>query len=113
MEVTAAPARWASRAVALLRARRRPRRLNWSVGQVAVPGWVNAHVTGGEPWDLPADIRHGLALEDEAVDYAFSLHALAEIPYPEVVPVLRELRRVIAPGGVLRLVLPDLVLLHA
>ncbi len=89
-----------------------PRRLNWSVGQVAVPGWVNVAVDDGAPWDVPHDIRHGLPLADGAVDYAVSIHALAEIPYREVVDVLRELRRVLAPGGVLRLALPDLELLH-
>ncbi len=89
-----------------------PRRLNWSVGPTPVPGWRNADVEGGAPWDLHGDIRHGLALPDGAVDYAVSLHALAEIPYREVVPVLRELRRVLAPGGVLRLIVPDLLLLH-
>jgi predicted SAM-dependent methyltransferase len=36
------------------------------------------------------------------------MHALVELPYLEVVPALRELRRVLVPGGVLRLGLPDL-----
>ena len=92
--------------------RETPRRLNWSVGPVAVPGWLNVHVDGGEPWDVAHDIRGGIPIQDGAVDYAVSIHALAEIPYRELVPVLAELHRVIAPGGVLRIAVPDLVLLH-
>jgi len=88
------------------------RRLNWSVGPTPVPGWVNVDVRDGGPDDVPGDIRGGLPLEDASVDYAFSLHALAEIPYREVVPVLAELRRVLRPGGALRVVVPDLELLH-
>lgn len=89
-----------------------PRRLNWSVGPVAVPGWLNVDVEGGEAWDVRHDIRHGLPLADGAVDYAVSIHALGEIPYREVVGVLAELRRVLTDGGVLRLAVPDLELLH-
>src|SRR3712207_401343 len=42
------------------------------------------------------------------MDYVVSIHALPEVPYPDQVPVLRELRRVLKPDGVLRLGLPDL-----
>jgi predicted SAM-dependent methyltransferase len=59
--------------------------------------------------DVSCDIRERLALPDESVDYAVSVHALQEIPYEDLLPVLGELRRVLVPGGVLRLVLPDLI----
>lgn len=57
---------------------------------------------------ISCDIRDGLPLEDGSVDYVVSIHALPELPYPDIVPTLRELRRVLKPGGVLRLGLPDL-----
>jgi len=58
--------------------------------------------------DVVADIENGLPLEDDSIDYTVSVHALQEIAYPDLVPTLRELRRVLRPGGVLRLILPDL-----
>jgi SAM-dependent methyltransferase len=86
----------------------RPSRLNWGCGGRGEPGWLNSDRKAGRGIDLPCDIRNGLPLADDAVDYAVSVHALQEVPIPELVPVLRELRRVIRAGGVLRLCLPDL-----
>ncbi len=83
-------------------------RLNWGCGGRGEPGWINSDRKTGRGIDLPCDIRGGLPLADESVDYAVSVHALQEVPIPEIVPVLRELRRVLRPGGVLRLCLPDL-----
>jgi Methyltransferase domain len=83
-------------------------RLNWGCGEHVAPGWLNSDVKEGAGVDLVADIRKGLPLPSETVDYAVSVHALPELRYPEQVPALAELRRVLKPGGVLRLVLPDL-----
>ena len=85
------------------------RRLNWGCGGEGEPGWINSDVKEGPGIDMPCDIRDGLPLEDGAVDYAVSIHALPEVPYDQQVGVLRELRRVLKPGGVLRLALPDLL----
>jgi predicted SAM-dependent methyltransferase len=49
-----------------------------------------------------------MPLEPDSIDYAVAAHALPEIPLTELVPALAELRRVLKPGGVLRLILPDL-----
>jgi predicted SAM-dependent methyltransferase len=54
------------------------------------------------------DIREGLTVPDDTFDYVVSIHALEQVPFPEVVPVLEELRRVLKPAGVLRLSVPDL-----
>jgi predicted SAM-dependent methyltransferase len=85
-----------------------PTRLNWGCGSHLAAGWINSDAKDEPGVDLVADIRRGLPLQADSVDYAVSVHALPELPYPELVPALAELRRVLKPEGVLRLVLPDL-----
>jgi SAM-dependent methyltransferase len=84
------------------------RRLNWGCGGHPEPGWINADRKAGSGIDISCDIREGLPLPDASIDYAVSIHALPEVPYPDLAPVLRELRRVLKPGGVLRIGLPNL-----
>jgi predicted SAM-dependent methyltransferase len=83
-------------------------RLNWGCGPTPAPGWINADRLRAPGIELCGDIREGLALADGAVEYAVAMHALQDVPYLDVVPVLQELRRVLRPGGVLRLGVPDL-----
>lgn len=84
------------------------RRMNWGCGRRRQPGWINADRRRDADVDIRCDIREGLPLDDDAIDYIVSVHALQEVPYHDLVPVLRELRRVLKPGGTLRLCLPDL-----
>ena len=83
------------------------RRLNWGCGVSPAPGWLNSDRVQRDGVDVVADAREGLPLDTESVDYAFSMHALQEIPFDDVVGVLGELRRVLHTGGWLRLCLPD------
>jgi predicted SAM-dependent methyltransferase len=84
------------------------RRLNWGCGDWTTAGWINADIKKGDGVDLVGDIREGLPLDSDSIDYAVSIHSLPEIPYTELIRTLVELRRVLKPGGVLRLALPDL-----
>ncbi len=84
------------------------RRLNWGCGRVGKPGWINADLKEGRDVQITGDILDGLPLDENSLDYVVSIHALPEIAYRDLIPVLRELRRVLKPGGVLRLCLPDL-----
>jgi SAM-dependent methyltransferase len=84
------------------------RRLNWACGPTPARGWLNADRLRAPGIALTGDIRDGLPLADDAVDYAVAIHGLQDLPYLAVVPALQELRRVLRPEGVLRLALPDL-----
>jgi predicted SAM-dependent methyltransferase len=83
-------------------------RLNWGCGGMSKAGWINSDRADFKGIDIVADILKGLPLETGSIDYAVSNHALPEIAYPDLVPTLEELRRVLKAGGVLRLELPDL-----
>jgi predicted SAM-dependent methyltransferase len=82
--------------------------LNWGCGEHPEPGWLNSDIKDVPGIDVVADVRAGLPLETGSIDYITSIHALPELPYPDLVPALQELHRVLKPGGVLRLALPDL-----
>lgn len=84
------------------------RRLHWGCGGSAAPGWINSDRGDYPGVDLVCDIRDGLPLPSDSIDYAVSIHALPELPYDDIVPALQELRRLLKPGGVLRLGLPDI-----
>jgi predicted SAM-dependent methyltransferase len=84
------------------------KRLHWGCGSWRPAGWINADQKDGPGIDISCDIRDGLPLDTGSIEYAVSIHALPEVPYPDLVPVLKELRRVLKPKGVLRLGLPDL-----
>jgi predicted SAM-dependent methyltransferase len=84
------------------------RRLNWGCGEHTREGWINSDVKEAPGVDVVGDIRRGLPVASESVDYAASIHALPELAYGDLVPALEEMLRVLRPEGVLRLVLPDL-----
>jgi predicted SAM-dependent methyltransferase len=84
------------------------RRLNWGCGTSPDPGWINSDIKEDPAVDIACDILDGLPLEGDSIDYAVSIHALPELRLPDLGPALTELRRVLVPGGVLRLALPDL-----
>jgi len=85
------------------------RRLNWGCGTQPEPGWLNSDRKDSPGIDLVCDIREGLPLADDSLEYAVTIHALPELPYDSLLPALQELRRVLRPGGVLRISVPDLV----
>jgi ubiquinone/menaquinone biosynthesis C-methylase UbiE len=70
---------------------------------------MNSDIKEGPGIDFPCDIRNGLPLDSDSIDYAVSIHALQELAFPDLLPALAELRRVVRPGGVLRLCLPDML----
>lgn len=84
------------------------RRLHWGCGHDTPADWINSDTRPLRGVQLVCDIHKGLPLETDSIDYAVSIHALQEIHLDNLVPVLSELRRVLKPGGVLRLCLPDL-----
>jgi len=84
------------------------RRLNWGCGTEPQPGWINSDIKEDPTVDIACDILDGLPLETDSIEYAVSIHALPELRLGDQVPALMELRRVLVPGGTLRLALPDL-----
>ena len=80
-------------------------RLHIGCGKGLLEGWVNIDV---HPAPLSMNVMWGLPFADGSVQFIFVSHLLEHLFFPrDVLPFLAELRRVLAPGGVVRLVVPD------
>lgn len=111
-----------------------PTKLNLGSGPEAVPGWVNidrapallldrlrpvkrgllrvgllteAHLAEWSRDILAHDLRRPLPFGDESVDAIYSSHALEHLYMDDTCSLLRECHRVLRPGAVVRLALPD------
>jgi predicted SAM-dependent methyltransferase len=62
----------------------------------------------GTSYFTQLDIGQPLPFEDGAVDWVYAEHLIEHVPLPVAVGWLTEVRRVLAPGGLLRLTTPDL-----
>jgi predicted SAM-dependent methyltransferase len=85
---------------------RGPTRLHIGCGQQAIPGWINIDNQGLPGVDQVLDVRRGLPFADVAAIYAE--HFLEHLPLDDGLAFLAECRRVLEPGGVLRLSTPNL-----
>lgn len=90
-----------------LGARTEPLRVNLGCGHVPLPGYVNVDNRDLPCVDVVADV-YALPFEDGTVAEFFSSHFLEHFPLEEfrrrLLPVLRSK---LAPGGILRAVVPD------
>ena len=111
-----------------------PVRVNLGCGPMAPEGWVNidgspnvlldrfrivkrglrmcgvlsdAHMTAWPEEIVYFDVRKPLPFDDRSVESIYSSHLLEHLYLFDAQAVLGESRRVLAPGGVLRLALPD------
>ena len=106
-----------------------PVRMNFGCGSVQPEGWVNVDRDSYGPDNLPAyvtvdgferfvdsppgfyqlDILEWFPFQDETFDYIVANHSLSDLTFHELPGALRELHRVLKPGGVLRVLVPDLL----
>ena len=80
--------------------------LHIGCGPGHLPGWINIDV---HPAPLSINVLWGLPLPDGCASRVFASHMLEHLFFPRDVKFfLAELRRVLAPGGALRIAVPDL-----
>ncbi len=85
-----------------------PTRLNWGCGPHPAPGWLNSDRHPAAGVQLVCDIREGLPLPDACMTHAVAMHGLQDLGWDEIPHAVAELRRVLVPGGLLRIGVPDL-----
>ena len=85
--------------------------LNLGCGNDYKKGWVNIDADlykNIKKLDLKCDLSRDIPFEDNSVDYIFNEHFLEHLSAKEGLEFLKECRRVLKPGGVLRISMPDL-----
>ena len=80
--------------------------LHIGCGKGLLGGWVNIDI---HPAPLSMNVLRGLPFGAGSARHIFVSHFLEHLFFPrDVKPFLAELRRVLAPGGVVRIVVPDI-----
>ncbi|MBK9305133.1 MAG: glycosyltransferase [bacterium] len=80
--------------------------VNVGCGDQPLPGFVNLDLDRDA--DLKLDVRRGLPFADGTVDGIHSEHFVEHLTQGELMAFLRECRRALRPGGVVRVATPDL-----
>lgn len=81
--------------------------INIGCGPKPLRGWINLDSARGDEIDVVWDLRHGLPFPDESATAIFGEHVIEHVPRPDAETLLKECRRVLQTGGVLRLSTPD------
>lgn len=80
------------------------KKLNLGSGSELKQGYINIDLYTNA--DMKMDIRK-LEFEDNSIEEIFSSHTLEHFPEHEIIPILKEINRVLIPKGKLELLLPD------
>jgi predicted SAM-dependent methyltransferase len=83
-----------------------PLRLHLGCGATAIEAWTNIDLFGTRA-DLSWDLRNELPFADESIHAIFHEHLLEHLSYDEAFTFAEECRRLLAPGGVIRIGVPD------
>lgn len=81
-------------------------KLHLGSGSQPKEGWLNVDLAG-DPIDLAWNLARGIPFGDASVDAIFHEHLLEHIPLQAGVGVMDESFRVLKPGGILRIGVPD------
>jgi predicted SAM-dependent methyltransferase len=98
-----------------MKTRYRPssRLLNVGCGDHYHPEWCNVEIASRDPAVILHDIRRGLPFEDGYFDAVYHSHVLEHLTARDGEHFLYECLRVLRPGGILRIVVPDLEIIAA
>lgn len=82
--------------------------VNLGCGASCHPDWINLDVEPRAPGVRHWDVRHGLPLPEQFADAVYMSHLLEHLPLEAGAQLLENVFRVIRPGGIVRVVVPDL-----
>jgi predicted SAM-dependent methyltransferase len=83
------------------------RKLHIGADGVSLDGWLNTDIRPA-PHEAYLDAAQPFPFEDGSFQYITSEHVIEHLSYEEGLRMLRECRRILTPGGRVRIVTPDL-----
>jgi predicted SAM-dependent methyltransferase len=81
--------------------------LHLGCGEHILPGFLNTDCFGNSKAQLGVDLRFPLPFADVSWKGIYAHHVWEHIPFDSCCALARECRRVLKPGGVVRIVVPD------
>ncbi len=84
------------------------KKLQLGTGRNNKEGWLNSDLRPLSGQVLYLNARRRFPFEDGTFDYVYSEHMIEHLPFRDGLKMLAECRRVLKPGGVLRISTPDL-----
>jgi predicted SAM-dependent methyltransferase len=82
-------------------------KLHLGCGKRIMPGWTNIDCFAAEGITYECDFREPLPFSDGAVVMLYSEHVLEHLHESDAYSLLSEMYRILAPGGKIRLGMPD------
>ncbi len=82
-------------------------RLNLGSRDRKIPGFLNMDIDAHEGVDIVGDVSDLSRFEDGSVHQVFASNVLEHFPHPQTLSVLKEWHRVLRPGGILFVSVPD------
>jgi predicted SAM-dependent methyltransferase len=76
--------------------------------QLRAEGWQTLDITAGPNVDHVGDCKSLKQFSDGSIETLYASHVLEHVPYRETVAVLKEWLRVLVPGGMAMIAVPDL-----
>lgn len=84
------------------------RMVNLGCGSRFHPAWINLDINPGGPGVIRHDLTSPLPFENGGVDVIYHSHVLEHLPRGLALAFLRDCFRALGPGGIMRVVVPDL-----
>lgn len=83
------------------------KKLHLGCADKIIPGFINIDFRNLQGIDVCCDVTRLSPFENDSIDLIYACHVLEHIPRPKTFNTLLEWNRVLKPGGLLRLAVPD------
>ncbi len=84
------------------------KRLNFACGSRIHPDWINIDFSPIDKRVKKVNLLRTLPFADKSFDVAYSSHFLEHLAPQKALQILKEIKRILKPNGIVRLVVPDL-----